>query len=190
MNVKALVPGIRYLPASEEPLSADVFLIEGAAHMYVMDVGSCDAAYELLKAQEKPLVVILSHFHADHTANMARLTPEELYTGTLTAKKVGGTVVRDAVQLEDGVRLEIRHCPSPHVNGSLILTVNNTYTLLGDLVFFRSDNYERGEAMHMLQVLEKLDTKYFICSHQDGKVQEKAKFLEVLRRLFDQKSKS
>jgi len=186
--LNTLCEGIRYLPASEDPLSADVFFIEGEACTYVYDVGSCEAALQALRSEEKPLAVILSHFHQDHTGNIRDVPFEDLYVGTFTGKKLGmGTVVRDCLTIDDGVRLEIRHCPSPHANGSLILTVNNTYTLVGDLYYTRPGQVDRGLAMHMLSVLKAVDTKFIVTSHEVEKVHEKADLLRDLRLFFDGK---
>ena len=184
--MKTLSERIRFLPASDDPLSADVFFIEGEKRTYVYDVGSCEAALQALHAQEKPLVVVLSHFHQDHTGNIKQLPVDELYVGSRTEKKIGmGTVVRDVVTIDDGVHLEIRHCPSPHANGSLILTVDNTYTLVGDLYYTRPGQVDRGLAMHMLSVLKTVDTKYIVTSHEDEKVHEKDALLRELRAFFN-----
>lgn len=188
--MKVLCDGIRYLPASDDPLSADVFFIEGEKRCYIYDVGSCGAAVQALRAEQKPLVITLSHFHQDHTANIAAVRFEELYVGSFTAKKLGmGTVVRDAACIDDGVHLEIRHCPSPHANGSLILTVDNTYTLVGDLYYTRPGQVDRGLAMHMLSTLRKLDTKYIITSHEEEKVHQKDELLRQLSAFFDSETR-
>lgn len=184
--MKQLSDKICYLPASREPLSAEVFFIEGEKCTYIYDVGCGEAALQALRAVEKPMVVTISHFHQDHAANIKEVPYEQLYVGSFLGKKLGvGTVVRDAVTIDDGVRLEIRHCPSPHAKGSLILTVNNTYTLVGDLCFARPGQVDRGLAMHMLQVLKAVDTKYIVTSHEEEKVHEKDVFLRQLRTYFD-----
>lgn len=177
---------IRYLPASREPLCAEVFFIEGEKCTYIYDVGCGEAALQALRAVEKPMVLTISHFHQDHAANVKDVACRQLYVGSYLGKKLGmGTVVRDAVTIDDGVHIEIRHCPSPHAKGSLILTVNNTYTLVGDLCFARPGQVDRGLAMHMLKVLQGVDTQYFVTSHEEEKVHEKAGFLRQLRTYFD-----
>ena len=77
-------PRIRRIPAVDAPLSADAFIIEGDARYYVFDVGASDVAHAAIAALDKPVWVILSHFHADHTANMARLSPEKILAGART----------------------------------------------------------------------------------------------------------
>ncbi len=159
---------IRRIPPVAESLSADVFIIEGDERVYVFDVGSSDAAYETVSALKKPVMVILSHFHRDHTANMTRLNPDALLVGARTRKTLGrGTLVDAPLRIGDGVTLDVRPCVSPHAPGCLIVTVNGTYTLLGDLHYARPDAGQ-GEARGMYNVLKGLETQYFVPSHRDG----------------------
>lgn len=166
--LKSLIDRVLYLPASDEPLSADVFLIEGDERVYVYDVGSSDEAHEAIASLKKPVTVIISHFHRDHTANLARLAPETLYVGSRTRKQLGqGTVIDAPLTISDGVRLEIRPCVSPHAPGSLILTVNGTHTLIGDLHYARPGTGQ-GEAKGMWNALRGVDTQFFVPSHVKG----------------------
>ncbi len=179
------IPRIRRIPPVEEPLSADAFLIEGDACTYVYDVGASDAACEAIAALQKPVTAIISHFHRDHTANLARLTPYALYVGARTRRQLGqGSVVEDPLHIEDGVRLDIRPCVSPHAPGSLILTVDDTYTFIGDLSYARPGTGQ-GEARGMYNALRALNTQYFIPSHVAGDpVIPKTDFLRDLKAYF------
>ncbi|MDO5399881.1 MAG: hypothetical protein Q4F17_02730 [Eubacteriales bacterium] len=183
--MKKITEYLHYLPAASEPLSADVFVITGEKQTYLFDVGRKAEAFQLLSELPGEKTVVLSHFHKDHTENLDRLTYKNLYVGDCTFEKLGkGTVVTDHLTIRDGVKLDIQSCPSPHTPGSLILTVNNEYTLLADLYFTRPD-YDRHATRAMLEVLEKLDTKYFVVSHQEGSpVFEKAFLLEELKKYF------
>ncbi|MBQ8623160.1 MAG: MBL fold metallo-hydrolase [Oscillospiraceae bacterium] len=157
---------IKYIPASNDPLSADVFFIEGDKCTYIFDVGNNEQSLAEISKIDKDKVIILSHFHRDHIGNIEKLSYKELYLGSTTYEKVGqGSVVRDSVTINDGVRIDIMHCPSPHAKGSLIATVNNEYTFIGDLYYTKPD-FDKNLAHMMLLALEKIDTKYFVISHE------------------------
>lgn len=176
---------IKHLPATDEPLSADVYIVSGRENDYIFDVGNNAEALEFIAQAAGNGVVILSHPHNDHVGNIEKLAYRALYVGDKTREKLGGgTVVEDALTIGDGVTLEIRHCPSPHTDGSLILTVNGEYTLLADLYFTKPD-YDRKKAHQMLDALKELETKYFVVSHQKAAcVFEKAALIEELEDYF------
>ncbi len=166
--MQRLTDRITYLPASDDPLSADVFLIRGDRRTYVYDVGSNDEACALLRDLPEPPVIILSHFHRDHTGNIGRVPTEMVYVGARTRKQLGvGVLVEAPLRIEDGVTLDIRPCVSPHVPGALILTVDGAHTLIGDLAYARPGEGQ-GEARGMLRALAALDTAYFVQSHALG----------------------
>ncbi len=183
--MRRLTDRITYLPASDDPLSADVFLIRGDAHTYVYDVGACDEAAYLLRSLSEPPIVILSHFHRDHTGNIDRVPAERCYVGARTRKQLGFGVLVDApIHIEDGVTLDIRPCVSPHAPGALIVTVDGTHTLLGDLTYARPGQGQ-GESLGMLRELSRLDTAYFVPSHVQGDpVIPKVKMLAEVKRWF------
>lgn len=152
------------IPPSRKPLSADCFLIEGDRNCYVFDAGSSDAAFEAIRALEKPLVFILSHFHRDHTGNMSRLEGQVL-GGARTCKYLGrGTRVDAPLIIRDGITLLVQPCVSPHAPGCLICTVDRTYTLLGDLAYAQPGS-GAGETIGMLRTLRTVQTQYFVESH-------------------------
>lgn len=166
--LERIAPRIYRIPPVAEPLSSDAFIIEGDMRYYVFDVGAGDAAYEAIAALDKPVTVILSHFHRDHTANMSRLAPEEVLVGARTRKQLGlGTLVDAPLKLRDGVTIDVCPCVSPHAPGCLIATVDGEYTLIGDLPYARP-GVGQGEAKGMLNVLKRLPTKCFIPSHQES----------------------
>lgn len=183
--MQQLHPRIRRIPAGEEPLSADVFIIEGDARCYVFDVGANDEAYAAISALEKPVWVILSHFHRDHIGNMVRLAPEKVLAGARTCKYVPGATQLDApLTIRDGVELTLRPCVSPHAPGCLIATVDGELTLIGDLHYARPGTGQ-GEAKGMLNVLKKVETRWFVPSHQNGDPRvEKPALLQDIRDYF------
>lgn len=177
---------IRRIPAASEPLSADAFIIEGDERYYVFDVGCSDEAYTVIAALDKPVTVILSHFHRDHTGNMSRLNPAQTYAGARTLKYItGGTLVDAPLTIRDGVELVVQPCVSPHAPGCLIATVDGEYTFIGDL-YYAHPGTGQGEAKGMLNVLKTLDTRYFVISHAQGSpLVEKAALLRDIKAYFE-----
>lgn len=182
--LKAITPYLSYLPASEQPLSADVFVIRGERRTYIFDVGNNEQARKLISGVAGKKIIILSHFHPDHIGNIGSLTCDELYVGKQTYDKIhAGTIIRDSLVIEDGIRLEIRHCVSPHAKGSLIVTVNGEYTLLGDL-YYTKPGCKLDAARQMLGELRKLSTQYVVVSHAEKNVFEKEVLVRELNEYF------
>ena len=77
---------ISYIKASENPLSADVILVDGQEYLYVFDVGNNEQVAEYLNAIPKKKRVILSHFHTDHMGNIGRVQWENVFFGANTEK--------------------------------------------------------------------------------------------------------
>lgn len=178
---------IKYLPATNDPLSADVYCIEGDKYCYVYDVGNDDRSLQYINQIGKEKVVVLSHHHKDHTGNIVGLHYRDLYVGKKTYEVIGkGIIVEDMLAINDGVRIDVLHCTSPHTDGSLIVTIDNEYTLIADLYFTRPP-FDKDKAMKMIESLRDIDTKYFVISHQeDGKVIPKDKLIVELTAYFDQ----
>ena len=176
---------IKYLPAANEPLSADVYCIEGDQYSYVYDVGNNENSLHYINQLGKEKVVILSHYHKDHTGNIVGLYYRDLYVGNKTYEVIGkGIIVDGKLTINDGVRIDVIHCTSPHTDGSLIITVDNEYTLIADLYFTRPP-FDKDKAMKMIESLRDIDTKYFVISHQeDEKVIPKDKLIVELTAYF------
>ena len=174
------------IPAAKDPLSADVFIIEGDTRYYVFDVGCNDEAFEVLSTLDKPMTVILSHFHRDHIGNMARLAPDKVLAGARTCKYVdNATLVETPLIIRDGVEIVVQPCVSPHAPGCLIATVDGEYTFFGDLYYARPGTGQ-GEAKGMLNVLKTLNTRYFVVSHAQGNpLVEKAALLREIKAYFE-----
>ena len=159
---------IKYLPATNDPLSADVYCIEGDKYCYVYDVGNDERSLQYINQIGKEKVVVLSHHHKDHTGNIVGLHYRDLYVGKKTYEIIGkGIIVEDALTINDGVRIDVSHCVSPHTEGSLIITVDNEYTLIADLYFTRPP-FDEEKAMKMIDFLRNIDTQYFVISHQEN----------------------
>ena len=144
---------LSYIKASDNPLSADVILVEGEEYLYVFDVGNNEQVAEYLNSLPKKKRVILSHFHTDHMGNLGRVKWESVYFGANTEKYFQQYIpdyvaqrvfpryvtVVDVVKIQDGVSLEIHHTPNSHAKGSLLLQVNEEYIFIGDSLYSKVD---------------------------------------------------
>lgn len=186
-NMNAIGNRIRYISATNDPLSADVYCIEGNKYCYIYDVGNNDRSLQYVNQISKEKVVVLSHYHKDHTGNIADIHYRDLYVGKKTYEAIGkGVIVEDNLTINDGVSIDVIHCTSPHTDGSLIITVDNEYTLIADLYFTRPP-FDKEKAMRMIESLRNVDTKYFVVSHQeDEKVIPKDKLIAELTDYFNQ----
>lgn len=184
-DMNAIGKRIKYLPATNEPLSADVYLIDGDKYCYIYDVGNNENSLQYINQPGKEKVVILSHYHKDHTGNIEGIHYRDLYVGNKTYEAVGkGIIVEDKLTINDGVKIDVIHCTSPHTDGSLIITVDNEYTLIADLYFTRPP-FDKDKAMKMIESLRHIDTKYFVISHQEEeKVIPKDKLIAELTAYF------
>lgn len=178
---------IKYLPATNNPLSADVYFINGDKYCYLYDVGNDENSLHCINKVDKEKVIILSHYHKDHTGNIKHIKVNDLYVGKKTGETIGkGKVVEDTFTINDGVKIEVIPCPSPHTEGSLIINVDNEYTLIADLYFTRPP-FDVSNAIKMIETLKNINTMYFVVSHQeDEKVIPKEKLIAELLDYFTQ----
>jgi len=185
--MKLISDRIKYLPATNNPLSADVFFIEGDKCCYLFDVGSDDNSLRYINQIDKEKIIILSHYHKVHTANIEHISFLNLYVGKKTNESIGiGKVVEYSFTINDGVKIEVLPCVSPHTDGSLIINIDNEYTLIADLYFTRPP-FDRSKAEQMIETLKNIDTKYFVVSHQEEeKVIPKEKLITGLLDYFNQ----
>lgn len=185
--VKVIAERIKYLPATNDPLSADVYFIEGDTRCYIFDVGNNERSLHAINQVNKEKTIILSHYHRDHVGNIEHLNYRKLYVGKKTYETIGkGEIIDDAFTINDGVKIDVIPCVSPHTEGSLIINVDNKYTFIADLYFTRPP-FDRSKAMKMIEMLKKVNTKYFVISHQENeKVVAKEKLIAELFDFFNQ----
>ena len=81
-----ITEAVSYIKATDNPLSADVILVEGQEYFYVFDVGNNEQVAEYLNSLPKKKRVILSHFHTDHMGNIGRINWDSVFFGANTEK--------------------------------------------------------------------------------------------------------
>ena len=173
-NALRISDRISYFPAVEDPLAADVGIVEGNEFVWLFDLGPHTPALQTLQAlnPSKPFCLALSHFHQDHMAGWDQLPLQELYVGKHTYKYThSGTVVESDLYVDDDVKLHFFPLPSTHSKGSLGLEVDDTYAFLGDGIYpMQKDGralYNANLLADQLRVLRSLKSKYFLLSHDE-----------------------
>ena len=158
---------IKYIKASENPLSAKVFIIKGKDNNYIFDVGANKLSRDIIK-DIKNKIIIISHFHTDHMENMKYFNNEKIYIGDYTYKILGyGNVVNDIFEINDGINLKIIHIPNSHAKGSLCLIVNDEYLLIGDSLDGNRNGLNVSLLYDEIKLLKSLNYKYILTSHDD-----------------------
>lgn len=196
---------ISYIPASKEPLSADVIFIEGEEYLYVFDVGNNVQVAEYINGIPKKKKVILSHFHADHIGNLGRVACETVFCGTETKKHMekispytmetyGDTVcVAEPVFLTDGISIAIYPVPSSHAKESLLLLAED-YIFLGDSLYCQTKGnlavYNAQLLQEEIRLLKDLPATYVFSSHEKRPVKPKTVAVRFLEQIYAKREKN
>lgn len=151
MAVIELEKNISYIEPTQNPLSANVVLIEGENNLWLYDVGNNPCVPQIISAfntSNKKINVILSHFHADHIGNLDKISYSNVYQGRLTYKytKTGEILENDLYFRDGNMNLHIFPLPSSHAKGSLALEINEKYCFWG-MVFMQCKKVKKGFIM-------------------------------------------
>lgn len=205
VNIIDITERISYIPACEKPLSSDIGIIRGDRQLYLFDVGSTLEDLNYLHSLDKPPVIIISHFHADHTWWLTEhhegdpdVSPEDhistcyerpqysdLYVGPLSYKHTGdGTIVRERITLNDGIKLDIIPIPSSHCKGSLALMIDDSYLFLGDSTYSCKSGYNVGLLQAQIKLLESLPAETVFLSHDRHFSRPKSVVLRQLKSYY------
>ena len=189
-----IADGISRIPAKEEPLSADVWLIEGERFLWAYDIGSLPENAEYLNMQAKPVCCVLSHFHPDHTAAITKLNAEKIYLSGNTAKYVGfGEVVNEDIWFDDFPGLHIFLLPSSHAKGSLGLEAGD-YAFIGDALCpgFKAGRaaYNAGVLADEIKVLRSLRAEFLVVSHEPRFALRRAEAIAELEEIYSRRGKN
>ncbi len=180
---------ISFLEASDNPLSAKVFVIKGNNKNYIFDVGANKASRDLIKNIENRCIII-SHFHTDHMDNMKYFLDDELYIGDYTFKILGyGNVINDIFEINDGINLKIIHIPNIHAKGSLGLIINDLYLLIGDSLDGNRYGLNVSLLYDEIKLLKSLKFKYILTSH-DEVIYNKDDEIKELEYYYSKKEKN
>lgn len=193
--IKDINSVISHIPASANPLSSDIGLIRGSNCTYIYDVGANEESRQYINEIQGAKCVIISHFHPDHTRNLADITYDRLYVGKETYRYTNaGDIVTEPVIIEDGVSLELIPVPATHSKGSLILNVNNEYAFLGDSLYTGMHAgkpcYNAQFLKGQIDILKNLECKYFLLSHEERFICSKETVIRWLESIYAKRDKN
>lgn len=96
---------ISYISPTENPLSANVVIIQCENDIWLYDVGShpdIPAMIDYINPHKKKVNVVLSHFHRDHICNLENIKYDKLYQGKMTYRYTNeGEIVEGDIFIED-----------------------------------------------------------------------------------------
>lgn len=175
------------------PLSCDVAIIEGKDYTYIFEAGNSERIIEELNSIDRKKIVIISHFHEDHLKNISKLNYEKLYVGDNTYKYTNKGEIVDDLYIDDGIRIHLFKINSCHAKGSIGLQIND-YAFLGDAT---SPTLKKGHYVYNVQMLkeeiellEKINVKYFVFSHHMEEHKDKDEVIKKLKEIYSKREKS
>ena len=197
---------LRHICCYTEPLSADVFIVEGQNNIYMYDTGNGDESLNEIKSilneySDKPVKIIISHFHPDHMGNIDKIEKDKIYASTNTIKYMNekdkelSEIVSDRLEITDGkLNLDIIYLPSSHAKGCIAMNINREICLLGDATYSTMKAgqivYNRSLLSEELATLNKIDTKKFVLSHQKELFKSKESVINELKEIYKSSNKN
>lgn len=183
MNEIRITEAISCIPASENPLCADIGIIRESGHTWLYDVGNGEENIAGLKGSYR---VVLSHFHQDHTGNIGKICAEELYVSKETCAHVhAGTIVDSDIFVGN---LHIFPLPSSHTKGCLGLEINSSYAFVGDALYSRVKNgcylYNAQLLQEEIAVLKSLKAPILLVSHFPGLIRKRDEVIAELEEIY------
>ena len=180
---------ISYIKASENPLSADVGIINVCGATWLYDVGNNEDIPKSLRGEYN---VVLSHFHADHIGNIDKIRAKDIYLSAATYAHVHrGTVVECDIVTHE---MHIFPLPSSHSKGCLGLEVDGTYAFVGDALYCKAKDsgyvYNAQLLKDEIEVLKNLSSRYLLVSHYDVFIREKDEVIAELEEIYKRRAKN
>lgn len=188
---------ISYISPTENPLSANVVMIEGKDALWLYDVGNHPDIPAIIDTYSngRKVNAILSHFHEDHIGNIPGMGVDEVYQGKYTHRHTDmGTVVEDDIYIQDGdVSLHIFPLPSSHAKGCVALEVNEEWCFLGDALYAMQkcghNLYNAGILKDEMNVLQNIKAEKFMLSHRTPFEKPKGIIMRWLGEIYDRRVK-
>ena len=180
---------ISYIEASDDPLSADIGIIQSDGVTWLYDVGN---DVRSIAGLEDHYNVVLSHFHQDHTGNIHRLRTREVLVSKETRGHVQlGTVVSEDLYIGD---MHVFPIPSSHTKGSLGLEVAGEFAFIGDALYSKVREgcyvYNATLLKDEIEVLKKLKAPFLLVSHYRGLIRPKGDVIAELEEIYGTREKN
>ncbi|MBR3962750.1 MAG: hypothetical protein IKK14_04400 [Oscillospiraceae bacterium] len=183
---------ISYIKATDNPLSADVGIVEGDEFIWTFDVGADESVPISLNKIQKPKNAVISHFHPDHMGNLEHVNLNEIYLGANTFKYANrGIIVGEDFFFDDGVKIHIFPLPSSHAKGSVGMEIGD-YAFLGDATYATMKQgricYNASVLKEEIAVLKKLSAKLFLISHDEKFIRPREEILAELEEIYSKRN--
>lgn len=188
MNEIRIDENISYIPATEDPLSADIGIVRADGRVWLFDAGADERAIEGLTGEYD---IVLSHFHRDHIGNLGRLNIRQAYVSRETARHTGfGQIVDKDIFLGS---LHIFPLPSSHCKGCLGLEVGERYAFTGDALYGRFRDGCRVFNVTLLkdqiETLKRLRAPSLLLSHYPGLIRPREEVIREQEAIYGQREK-
>lgn len=176
------------IEASFDPLSADIGIIRESGAVWLFDVGNGSFSLEELKKKlsgNEKVNVALSHFHADHTGNIAEVSADEIYASKETIRHIGrGNIITEDTYFG---QLHVFPLPSSHCKGSIGLEIGE-YVFVGDALYCRAKDdvciYNAQLLKEEIRLLKTLRADKVIQSHFKGLIRRKDDVIAELEEIY------
>ncbi|MCM1299464.1 MAG: hypothetical protein NC203_10200 [Firmicutes bacterium] len=191
MELKTVNGRISYIEATEAPLSADVGIIRAGDITWIFDVGNGEDIAEKIGGIAGEKYAVISHFHADHTSNLEKISYTRLYGGGFTCKRLGsGIPVEHDLYVGD---VHLFPIPSTHSKGCIGLELGDC-AFLGDSTYAANIEgkaaYNAGLLQETVKTLQGLRAEKFLLSHSKPFVQPRDRVIAKLETVYSYRKKN
>jgi len=186
MKVISLTKNFSYIPATEEPFTADVVFIRTKDCTWIYDAGTTVEISDYINSIQGQKNLVLSHFHSDHTANIPRIKCDQIYCGKETFKHINqGNIVLEEMNFDDGIKIGL--IPNSHAKGSIYLECGD-YIFLGDATYsaFKNEgrSYNSQLLLEEIKFLEKRQVQFCCLSHDPVFAIPRTKVISKLKKVY------
>lgn len=193
-EIKEITNRIKYIMPTTDPCSSNVVIVEGDEYIWLYDVGRREDTLEYLNSFDKPVNVVLSHFHGDHVENYDKVNWLELYQGKRTFDYTQtGIIIENETFLGDGLEMRLLPFSSPHAKGTIALEVAGDYLFIGDGTYpARKEDYRYynvGKLKEVINFLSGQQAKYVLLSHHEPFLQTRENIISKLKKIYDRREK-
>lgn len=200
--IKEINNKISYIENGKNPLSSDVIVIKCNDITYLFDVGANGESLSTINDIKGKKEIIISHFHQDHSENLANIKYSKLYTGKYTRRHIKCELnseniieVEDAIYIatDDGGSISIYPIPSSHAKGCLCMEVDEEYLFVGDAIY---PMYKDGKRVYnqqflksQIDFLEKINAEKLFLSHDKKPIVSKEVIVAFLKSIYEKREK-
>lgn len=183
---------ISYIDSIDEPLSANVIIIDAGSSSWIYDVGNSPSVSDYLNTLPGSKNLVFSHFHPDHIGGLSDVSYDSLYVSNNTHKYTNtGNIVSGTFCVNDLIDISIHTFPSSHAKGCLALLAMN-YLFVGDALY---GSYKNGKCCYNVSILTEQirflknhPCNFVALSHRKPFLMDSSEVMKVLENILALKS--